>query len=122
MSRSRSWGHRIEAVTPDHRVGNALVEQMGIARRTASEMTCGNGKRCPGKSRRDLGGPRWYTVGGTPVTHVASYRYITGRAGRVSTHERYLCAPCAAQWIAKHLPESPVVVESRETEKDADQG
>lgn len=49
------------------------------------------------------------------VAYVISYRYITGRLGRVTTSERKACAAHAAAFAKKHgleLPDSAPVVES----------
>jgi len=40
-----------------------------------------------------------------PATHEGSYRYVTGRAGRVSWARRLLCDRHADRFRAKHHPE-----------------
>ena len=67
---------------------------------------------------RERYGPRFYACGHgrkpnrceTPATHMTGYRYVTGRAGRVSSSEQSRCETHAAAFAAKHgvaMPDAP---------------
>jgi hypothetical protein len=76
------------------------------ARRTnAVREGCTNGLRCPGVrevTREFMGKPLTYRVG-ADATHYATYRYVTGRHGRITRRDLFLCDPCAAAFARKHL-------------------
>lgn len=85
----KSWGHQMLP----------LAEARVAGWRCAPE--CSSGKRCPQRWKKHyehLG----YVWEGGPTTHIATYRYVTGRAGRISSREVALCSLCAARWAAKH--------------------
>lgn len=51
-----------------------------------------------------------------PVTHLATYRYVTGRGGRVGWRSRYMCDTHAGRFRAKHeLPEPRVQATPKHT-------
>lgn len=74
---SNSWGHAIRRLTDGER-----DQQYRL------------GYRCSGKCTEK-------------ATFATSYRYVTGRAGRVSWAERYACDTHAQRFAAKHDLELP---------------
>lgn len=91
--RANSWGHQIAPWTePPKRAAWHNPKRF-----------CSKGKHCPGRTLVETGsiyGRDYYL--GAPATHVATYNYVTGRAGRVSFTERFYCDPCAEKWRADH--------------------
>lgn len=50
----------------------------------------------------------------SPVTHMTSYRYVTGQYGRTTTARRHVCTDHATQFAARHglaMPTEPSPVE-----------
>lgn len=98
-----SWGHEIRALT---------AEETDVGR----PWTCTNGKRCPGRVERKMvyewnNTEHWYWDG-APALYTASYRYVTGRAGRTTYRDLRYCQPCAEKFVAKHGLALPETVES----------
>lgn len=63
---------------------------------------CSSGLRCPEKrvryselNRKDL------LLGGDPI-YYASYRYVTGRSGRTTQRDLYLCKSCGEKFAKKN--------------------
>jgi hypothetical protein len=79
--RSTSWGHTLQKLTEDQLA--ILHEWSRVCRVTR---TCHQ-----------------------PVTHLATYCYITGRGGRASWAKRYQCDGHAAKYAAKHGLPAPAV-------------
>jgi len=71
---SRSWGHAIRPLTEQEQASNAR----------SGRATCGTG-RCTEQA-----------------THLTTYKYVTGRAGRVSSASRHVCTAHADTFAAKH--------------------
>jgi hypothetical protein len=92
-----AWGHHLETVAPDEKASHHFMS----GGYTIAEMTCTNGLRCPGMHVVETQSFGTSRVGGT-VTHRATYRYITGRAGRVGERELFLCDSCAAKFATRH--------------------
>ena len=99
---SSSWGHTLEVPTgPETSMGRS----MGV---------CASGMRCPNRVWEDpvpspVTGKTYgngYWIGG-PAVFLASYNYITGRAGRVGLRELPLCRDCAAKFAKNHKVEVP---------------
>lgn len=63
--------------------------------------------------RQGSAGVTWPAIGcggpkcGKPIAYVASYRYVTGRAGRVSTSEKFLCEDHGRKFAAKNNLDAP---------------
>jgi hypothetical protein len=76
---SSSWGHTIRALTADE---VERSKRLGYAK-------CAAGK-CREQRR-----------------YVTTYKYVTGRAGRVSSAQRELCGDHAAKFCRKHGLEFP---------------
>jgi hypothetical protein len=77
-SRSNSWGHALQRLTPEQ-----------LADLCRWDGTCRAGRGCE-----------------EPTTHLGAYNYVTGRAGRISWARRYMCDSHAEKFRAKHeLPE-----------------
>ena len=90
----QSWGHTVRLLTEDER---AYVERS-----------------------RERWGPRFYSCSTRNceehVTHKVGYRYVTGRAGRVSSAEKLACETHAQRFADKHdltMPTEPSARESR---------
>lgn len=69
---------------------------------------CSSGLRCPEKrvryselNREDL------LLGGDPIYH-ASYRYVTGRSGRTTNRDLYLCKSCGEKFAKKNKLSLPI--------------
>jgi len=80
-----SWGHTLERLSAD---------RLAELERTAARL------RLRGRQYKSC------TVGRMdhlqPATYVATYNYVTGRAGRVSWASKRLCDDHAAKFAAKH--------------------
>ena len=74
MTTTRSWGHAIRPLT----------EQEQATAAGTGRATCATG-RCTEQA-----------------THLATYSYITGRSGRVSSAARGVCTPHAEKFAAQH--------------------
>ncbi len=70
----KSWNHRARKLHPDD---VDFHDRWGHL--------CAAGRRCPGQ-----------------VTHLITYDYVTGRAGRVSDSSRLACEPHATRFVTKH--------------------
>jgi hypothetical protein len=76
---AKSWSHTIGPVAFD--VAASDARRAGVGMRP----NCCSGRGCEA----------------TPVA-TSTYRYVTGRGGRVTTAERHLCAAHAARFAARH--------------------
>ena len=106
-----AWGHDL------WRLDRALAQWPHLTSRTAGDITCSNGLRCPGKQtvlyhigskfQVVLGqapdGERQYSsvVGGVAEFY-GSYSYVTGRAGRTTRRDLWFCRPCAEKYATRH--------------------
>jgi hypothetical protein len=81
---SNSWGHTLERLS-DERIAE---------RAHAKACNCGCRRR-----RLCTSGRRDHEA---PATYLATYNYVTGRAGRVSWASKYVCDDHAAKFAAKH--------------------
>lgn len=91
---SRSWGHGIRSASDSERHTSS---KWGRVPNVSVQMEDGRvvGKRaCSVRCQN-------------PVIYVTSYRYVTGRAGRVSAAERAVCAEHGARFAQKHGLELP---------------
>jgi len=72
--KSNTWAHALRRMPTDE-----------AERCLRLGWTCQGGRPCP-----------------NPPTHEASYRFVTGRAGRTSTRRTHLCDEHAAKFAAKY--------------------
>ena len=92
---SGAWNHAVRELTPEERVAlkeradrdEAWSLEHGYPRSRWAER-CRQGRRP--KKCKEL------------ATHVATYAYVTGRGGRVSSQERLLCAAHAEVFREAH--------------------
>jgi hypothetical protein len=82
---ANTWGHTLQKLSEEQR---AKLDRWDSA--------C----RAPGQR-----GSR----GDGPTTHLATYQYVTGRAGRVSFRRIYMCDVHAEKFRAKHNLPAPEV-------------
>jgi hypothetical protein len=82
---SSSWGHTLERLSADR-----LAEQERVAARYAERDR--RYKSCTFGRMDHL----------DPAIYVATYNYVTGRAGRVSWACKHVCADHAAKFATKH--------------------
>lgn len=73
-AKTRSWGHAIRPLTEQEQASNART----------GRATCATG-RCTEQA-----------------THLTTYRYVTGRSGRVSSAARGVCPTHAEKFAAQH--------------------
>ncbi len=79
-----SWGHTLERLT-DEEIAKRIHDK-------ACDCGCRRRRLCT-SGRRDHE---------APATYLATYNYVTGRAGRVSWASKYVCDDHAAKFAAKH--------------------
>jgi hypothetical protein len=96
---ARSWGHRLLAIEP------RSVER---ARKAAEEKGYACWGTCSGPKCREF------------AEYTGEYRYVTGRAGRVTTASRPYCPQHAKRFAEKHeLGRLPVDPEKSAADKRA---
>lgn len=83
---SRSWGHSVRLLPDDEREMYAR-----------HDWSCGS-RNC-----------------NEPVTHMLGYRYVTGRAGRISSAEKRACPKHAEAFAKKYEVEMPPEASERFT-------
>ncbi len=91
-----SWGHTLE------RLSDERITEMAHAK--ACDCGCRRRRLCV-MGRLDHQ---------APATYLATYNYVTGRAGRVSWASKHICDDHAAKFAAKHgidLASVPVLAE-----------
>jgi hypothetical protein len=104
---SGSWGHALERLS---------AERLG-------ELAASDQRRLERGGGYDYGRCTMGRIATHPdrATHVASYNYITGRAGRVSWAEKLVCDEHAAKFAAKHGIDLASVPTQQERPKHASQ-
>lgn len=103
---SSAYGHYVRLLTNDERAYRQREHERRVREYEAGERyssfgarfyySCGQGR---GANRCD-----------EPAVYMTGYRYVTGRAGRVSSAERHRCERHAAAFARKHgleLPTAP---------------
>jgi hypothetical protein len=90
MKQTKSWGHRIDPLE------RAQVSPMAAA--------LGLDGSCLSVAWSDHCGRRIHrrAVCGQPATHMLTYEYVTGRAGRTTYARRSLCEPHAREAAARY--------------------
>jgi hypothetical protein len=81
---ANSWGHTLQRLSAD--------ETARMLHADACDCGCRRRRLCT-IGRRDHQ---------EPATHLATYQYVTGRAGRVSWARRYMCDVHAEKFRVKH--------------------